>query len=194
MVVWEYDWELSLWMSGSLVSWDQQWHRWYPDRNQARYGYDSVRFHHPESPYWGAIVNGTRTKQIFGMVFVCYICFITMAPLSTGKKTTAVDGIQMEHQKFTWPVYMTSAPGTHPDIYIFKLIVLNLIMTTSVSTCEQVSSSFMVIRVHIICMLNIIPRCNFKCAQAMHFHMSLSEKYAPFSDIPISHLWLCTTI
>jgi hypothetical protein len=86
MVVWEYDWELSLWMSGSLVSWDQQWHRWYPDRNQARYGYDSVRFHHPESPYWGAIVNGTRTKQIFGMVYDCYICFITMAPLSTGKK------------------------------------------------------------------------------------------------------------
>jgi hypothetical protein len=121
MVVWEYDWELSLWMSGSLVSWDQQWHRWYPDRNQARYGYDSVRFHHPESPYWGAIVNGTRTKQIFGMVYDCYICFITMAPLSTGKKTTAVDGIQMEHQKFTWPVYMTSAPGTHHDIYFFQV-------------------------------------------------------------------------
>ena len=58
----------------------------------------------------------------------------------------------------------------------FKLIVLNLIMRTSVSTCEQVSSSFMVIRVHIICMLNIDPRCNFKCAKAMHFHMSLSEK------------------
>lgn len=162
---------MRIWL-GSLVSWDQQWHRWYHDRNQARYGYDSVRFHHPESPYWGAIVNGTRTKQILGIVYCCYIYIFYQYGYTIYRKKQKKLQLWMEsrwnikslHDLFTWHL----PPEPIMTYTFFKLIVLKLIMTTSVSRCEQGSSSFMVIRV---------PRCDFKCAQAMHFYMSLSEKY-----------------